>query len=230
MIILLLQSDLKWCIHLSRSILYLSLFFNKHKISFDSIAYLTASQKALDTRTHYFCHFCNWLTWPRLRKLWTPVLIISVISVTDSPDRVSESSGHSYPSFLSFRVTVRVLVWNPSAVISPHGPHILTRQSRGSKMYVFNHNLKNEVNDSEWLQNSCVCHFLCENFPQSVYHALERTQLVKITLREFFDDTLNTKSMHIIVRWTCTHNFLMHQASAFKLKFYRLWCIKWNLF
>ena len=30
--------------------------------------------------------------------------------------------------------------------------------------------------------------------------SLERTQLVKITVREFLDDILNTNSMHIIVR------------------------------
>ena len=35
--------------------------------------------------------------------------------------------------------------------------------------------------------------------------------------------------MHVIVRWTCTYNFLVHQASAVKLKFYRLWCTKCNL-
>ena len=35
--------------------------------------------------------------------------------------------------------------------------------------------------------------------------------------------------MHIIVRRTGTYNFLMHQASAFKLKFYRWWCTKYNL-
>ena len=46
-------------------------------------------------------------------------------------------------------------------------------------------------------------------------HALERTQLVKITVGEFLDDILNTNSMRIIVRWTGTYNFLMHQASAF---------------
>ena len=36
--------------------------------------------------------------------------------------------------------------------------------------------------------------------------------------------------MYIFVRWTGTYNFLMHQASVFKLKFYRLWCTKCNLF
>ena len=61
------------------------------------------------------------------------------------------------------------------------------------------------------------------------YHALKRTQLIKITVREFLDDILNTNSMHIIVRWTGTYNFLIHQASAFNLKFYRLWCTKCNL-
>ena len=52
-------------------------------------------------------------------------------------------------------------------------------------------------------------------------HALERTQLVKITDWEFLDDILNTNSTHIIVKLTgtCTYNFLMHQASAFKLNF-----------
>ena len=60
-------------------------------------------------------------------------------------------------------------------------------------------------------------------------HSLERTRLVKITAREFLDNTLHTNSVHIIVRWTSTYNFLMHQASAFKLKFYRLWCKKCNL-
>ena len=30
-------------------------------------------------------------------------------------------------------------------------------------------------------------------------HAFERTQLVKINVREFFDNILNTNSMHIIV-------------------------------
>ena len=35
--------------------------------------------------------------------------------------------------------------------------------------------------------------------------------------------------MHIRVRWTGSYNFLMHQSSAFKLKFYRLWCTKCNL-
>ena len=60
-------------------------------------------------------------------------------------------------------------------------------------------------------------------------HALERTQLVKITVREFLDDILNTNSMHIIVRWKGTYNVLMRQASAFKLNFYRLWCTKYFL-
>ena len=61
-------------------------------------------------------------------------------------------------------------------------------------------------------------------------HELERTQLEKITVREFVDDVLNTNSMHIIfVRWTGTYNFLMNQASAFNLKFYRIWCTKCNL-
>ena len=32
------------------------------------------------------------------------------------------------------------------------------------------------------------------------FHALERTELVKITVREFLNDILNTNSMHIIVR------------------------------
>ena len=40
---------------------------------------------------------------------------------------------------------------------------------------------------------------------------------------------LSTNSMHTTVRWAGTYNFLMHQASAFKLKFYRLWCTKCNL-
>ena len=31
-------------------------------------------------------------------------------------------------------------------------------------------------------------------------HALERTQLVQITVREFLDDILNTNSVQIIVR------------------------------
>ena len=31
-------------------------------------------------------------------------------------------------------------------------------------------------------------------------HALERTQLVKITVKGFLDDILSTNSMHIIVR------------------------------
>ena len=59
-----------------------------------------------------------------------------------------------------------------------------------------------------------------QTFVSYQYHALERMQLVKITLREFLSDILNTNSMHFIVRWTGTFNFLMHQASAFKLKFY----------
>ena len=37
---------------------------------------------------------------------------------------------------------------------------------------------------------------------------IERTQLVKIIVREFLDDKLNTNSMHIIVRWTGTYIFL----------------------
>ena len=61
------------------------------------------------------------------------------------------------------------------------------------------------------------------------FQALERTHLVKITIREFLDDILITNSMHIIVIWTGTYNFIIHQASAFKLKFYRLWCTKCNL-
>ena len=48
-------------------------------------------------------------------------------------------------------------------------------------------------------------------------HPLARTQLVKITVRKL-DDILNTNSTHIIVRWTGTYNFLMHQSSAFKFE------------
>ena len=41
-------------------------------------------------------------------------------------------------------------------------------------------------------------------------HALERTQLVKITVREFLDDITEYNWMHNIVRWTdtCTSIFL----------------------
>ena len=52
-------------------------------------------------------------------------------------------------------------------------------------------------------------------------HALECTQLVKNNRQGIHDDILNTDSMHVIVRRTGTYNFLMHQPSAFKLKFYR---------
>ena len=41
--------------------------------------------------------------------------------------------------------------------------------------------------------------------------ALERTRLVKITVREFLDDILNTNSMHIIVNRNGTYISLMHQ-------------------
>ena len=57
---------------------------------------------------------------------------------------------------------------------------------------------------------------------EEVIHASYRRQLVKITFREFHDDILNTNSMHIIVKGAGTWHFLMHQASVFKLKFYRL--------
>ena len=55
-------------------------------------------------------------------------------------------------------------------------------------------------NRDEFVSNYNFVNFESDTIICLQVHALERTQLVKITVREFLDDILNTNSMHIIVR------------------------------
>ena len=62
-----------------------------------------------------------------------------------------------------------------------------------------------------------------------IIHAFERTELEKITARVFPDDYTEYKPNAHYCQVNMYLQFVMHQASAFKLKFYRLCCTKCNL-